>query len=131
MHFYESILIDTKDGFQCKTYSNEHPEGYVIVKPKYIPKGVIEGKGLKYRFLFEKCLVRFNLFAKKEDLKSYIDQFRKKLPGYIYDCKTTKNWYFAVPVDRIKTVHDSRKGLQELMQVPKKDLDSYLSLVVE
>jgi uncharacterized protein len=126
-HFYESILIDTVDGFQCKTYSSEHPKGHIIVKPKYIPKGAIEGKGLKYRFLFEKCLVRFNLFAKKENLKSYLKQFRKKFPDYIYDCKDTKNWYFAVPISKIKTIHDSRKGLQEFLQVPKRDLDEYLS----
>src|SRR3989338_3964358 len=105
-HFYESVLIDTVDGFQCKSYSNEHPEGHVIVKPKYIPKNVLEGEGLKYRFLFEKCLIRFNLFDKK-------------------------NWYFAVPRSKIRTIHDCLKGLQELLQIPKKDLDPYLTLVVE
>lgn len=131
MHFYESILIDTVDGFQCKSYSNEHPKGYVISKPKYIPKSVLEGQGLKYRFLFEKCLVRFNLFANKEALKSYLEQFRKRFPDYIYNCKDTKNWFFAVPFKKIKQVHDSRKGLQELIQVPKKDLDDYLALVRE
>ncbi|MFH0868038.1 MAG: hypothetical protein V1831_01885, partial [Candidatus Woesearchaeota archaeon] len=130
-HFYESILIDTVDGFQCKSYSNEHPEGYVIVKPKYIPKNAIEGEGLKYRFLFEKCLVRFNLFAKKEKLLLYLDQFKKKFPDYIYNCKHTKNWFFAVPKEKIKTIHDSRKGLSELMEVPKKDLDEYLALTRE
>jgi|TARA_Y100000310_G_scaffold177911_2_gene177889 predicted nucleotidyltransferase len=130
-HFYESILVDTVDGFQCKSYSNEHPEGYIIVKPKYVPKNVLEGKGLKYRFLFEKCLVRFNLFAKKENLKSYIKQFKEKFPDYIYDCKDTKNWYFVVSKSKIKTIHDSRKGLQELMQVPQKDLDEYLANVIE
>ena len=130
-HFYESILIDTIDGFQCKSYSNEHPEGYIIVKPKYIQKNVIEGEGLKYRFLFEKCLVRFNLFAKKEKLKIYLNQFRKKFPDYIYDCKDTNNWFFVVPKEKIKTIHDSRKGLSELMQVPTTDLDEYLALTRE
>jgi predicted nucleotidyltransferase len=131
MHFYESILVDTVDGFQCKSYSNEHPEGFIIVKPKYVPKDALEGKGLKYRFLFEKCLVRFNLFAKKEDLKSYIKQFMEKFPDYIYECKNTQNWYFAVPKSKIKAIHDSRKGLQELMKVPQKDLDEYLANVRE
>ena len=131
MHFYESILLDTVDGFQCKSYSNEHPEGYVIVKPKYIPKNALEGSGLKYRFLFEKCLIRFNLFADKEKLKSYVGQFKKKFPDYIYNCKDTKNWFFVVPREKISTVHNPRKGLQELMQVPKKDLDEYLILVME
>lgn len=128
-HFYESVLIDTVDGFQCKSYANEHPEGFVIVKPKYIPKEAIEGEGLKYRFLFEKCLVRFNLFAKKEVLADYLRQFRKKFPDYIYECPIHKNWFFVVPRKKIKTVHDSRKGLKEFLSVPKKDLDSYLALV--
>ena len=130
-HFYESMLIDTVDGFQCKSYSNQHPEGYIIVKPKYIPKDALDLKGLKYRFLFEKCMIRFNLFSDKEKLKESIKQFRKKFPDYIYECKDTSNWYFAVPVKKIKTVHDSKKGLLELMKVPEKDLDQYLTLVRE
>lgn len=128
-HFYESVLIDTVDGFQCKTYSSEHPEGYIIVKPKYIPKDSLSVEGLKYRFLFEKCLIRFNLFARKDRLNEALTQFKKKFPDYIYDCKDTKNWYFVVPKNKIKTVHDSRKGLSELLEVPKKDLDEYLNLV--
>lgn len=131
MHFYESILIDTVDGFQCKSYSNEHPEGHIIVKPKYIPKNVLEGEGLKYRFLYEQCLVRFNLFAKKDKVINCLEQFRKKFPDYIYNSDIHKNWFFAVPKEKIKAVHDARKGLQELLKVPKKDLDEYLNLVVE
>jgi len=117
VHFYESTLIDTVDGFQCKSYANEHPEGYIIVKPKYI--------------LFEKCLVRFNLFAKKEKLINYLEQFKKKFPDYIYESPIHKNWFFVVPRDKIKEIHDGRKGLQELLKVPKKDLDEYLILVIE
>ncbi len=130
-HFYESVLIDTVDGFQCKSYSNEHPKGYIIVKPKYIPSGALKGEGLKYRFLFEKCLIRFNLFAQKDKLKNYVDQFKKNFPDYIYEDKSSGNWFFVVPKSKIKEVHDPRKGLQELMKVPGKDLDSYLSNVVE
>ena len=128
-HFYESTLIDTKDGFQCKSYASEHPPGYVIVKPKYIPKEAIKGEGLKYRFLFEQCLVRFNQFAPKEKLEQYVKQFREKFPEYIYDCPLHKNWFYVVPRDKIKTFHDGRKGLQELLSVPEKDLDEYLKLV--
>ena len=130
-HFYESTLIDTVDGFQCKSYANEHPEGFVIVKPKYIPKETISGEGLKYRFLFEKCFVRFNQFAAKDKLKGYVKQFREKFPDYVYDSDLHKNWFYVVPIDKIKTVHDCRKGLQELLSVPKKDLDEYLTLVRE
>jgi len=130
-HFYESTLIDTVDGFQCKSYASEHPPGFVIVKPKYIPSNAIKGEGLKYRFLFEKCLVRFNLFARKDKLLGYLEQFRKKFPDYIYECPIHKNWFFVVPRDKIKKVHDGRQGLQEFMKVPKKDLDEYLTLVRE
>ncbi len=130
-HFPESTLIDTTDGFQCKTYASEHPPGYVIVKPKYIPKEAISGEGLKYRFLFEKCLVRFNLFAKKENVLNYLQQFREKFPDYIYDSPIHNNWFFVVPRDKIKKVHDGRKGLQEFLTVPEKDLDDYLKLVRE
>ena len=131
VHFYESTLVDTVDGFQCKSYSNQHPKGYIIVKPKYIPSNALKGEGLKYRFLFEKCMVRFNLFAKKEKLINYVERFRKKFPDYIYDCPVTKNWYFVVPRNKIKKVHDGRKGLQEFLKVPKRDLDEYLTLVSE
>ncbi len=130
-HFYESTLIDTVDGFQCKTYASEHPDGYVIVKPKYIPGNAIVGEGLKYRFLFEKCLVRFNQFAKKDKLKGYVEQFREKYPDYIYDCPVHKNWFYVVPRDKIKKVHDGRAGVKEFLKVPKKDLDHYLTLVRE
>src|SRR3989344_3772628 len=130
-HFYESTLVDTVDGFQCKTYAHEHPEGYVIVKPKYIPADAIKGDGLKYRFLFEKCLVRFNLFARKAELQKYVDQFRKKFPDYIYDSPIHKNWFFVVPKNKIKTIHDGKSGLRELLKVPLRDCDPYLVLVQE
>src|SRR3989344_6599952 len=108
-YFPESTLIDTVDGFQCKAYACEHPPGYVIVKPKYIAADAIQGQGLKYRFLFEKCLIRFNLFAQKEELKKYVAQFRQTFPDYIYDCSIHKNWFFVVPRNKIKTIHDPRK----------------------
>ncbi|MBS3128336.1 hypothetical protein J4410_04280 [Candidatus Woesearchaeota archaeon] len=130
-YFPESTLIDTIDGLQCKSYAHEHPEGYIIVKPKYVPKDILQGEGLKYRFLFEKCLVRFNFFAKKEILKQYVAQFRKKLPEYIYESPSHGTWFFVVPKHKIKTIHDGKKGLQELLKVPEKDLDSYLTLVRE
>ncbi len=128
-HFYESTLIDTVDGFQCKSYACEHPEGFVIVKPKYIPKDAISGSGLKYRFISEKCFVRFNQFAAKDKLRDYVKQFREKFPDYIYDCPLHKNWFYVVPKAKIKKIHDCRKGLQELLQVPENDLDDYLKLV--
>jgi len=130
-HFDESVLIDTTDGFQCKTYASEHPEGYIIVKPKYIPRDAIKGDGLKYRFLFGKCLTRFNLFAKKEKVIDYVNQLREKYPDYIYDSPIHKNWFFVVPRNKIKKIHDPKAGLQELLKVPESNLDDYLTLVVK
>src|SRR3989344_7234792 len=130
-HFYESTLIDTVDCFQCKSYASEHPPGFVIVKPKYIPTDAIQGDGLKFRFLFEKCLIRFNQFAKKQELQKFVEQFRKAFPEYIYDCPIHKNWFYVVPVSKIKTIHDPKKGLQELLKVPIRDCDPYLVLVRE
>ena len=37
VYFPESTVITTQDGIQFKSFSNEHPEGYIIAKPKYIP----------------------------------------------------------------------------------------------
>ena len=130
-HFYESVLIDTVDGFQFKSYANEHPPGFVIVKPKYIPARALRGSGLKYRFLFSQCMVRFNLFALKAAVNDSIKQLRASFPYYFYDSADYKKWFFAVPLDKIKKIHDPRAGLQELLLVPKKDLDEYLTLVVE
>ena len=48
-HFYESILIDTEDRFQYKSYSNEHPEGYIIVKISYCSKEIFTSKVLPKR----------------------------------------------------------------------------------
>ena len=39
-HFYEFLLIDTIDDIQCKVYSNIHPKGKIIVKPKWVPNSL-------------------------------------------------------------------------------------------
>ena len=129
-HFYESVLIDTIDGFQFKSYSNEHPEGFILAKPKYVPGDSLQADGLKYRFLFTKRVIRFNLFAEKQKLISLVSQFREKFPHYVYYSESHKNWFFAVPKDKVKTIYDPKEGLKELLKVPKSDLDDYLKLVV-
>ncbi|MBU0979338.1 MAG: hypothetical protein KJ709_00900 [Nanoarchaeota archaeon] len=129
MHFHESVLIDTVDGFHCKTYSNHHPEGKIIVKPKYIPSDIIKGEGLKRRFIFSRCMTRLNLFAKKEKVNDNINQLRKRFPDYFLDTGST--WFFVIPKDKIMKVHDPRQGLKELLEVPRKDLDNYLLAVVD
>ncbi len=130
-HFYESVLIDTVDGFQFKSYANEHPADFIIAKPKYVPRGVLHGDGLSYRFLFSRCMVRFNLFAAKGKLAAAVAQLREKHPQYLYESAEHGTWFFGVPRNKIARVHDPRQGLQELLLMPKKDLDGYLALVVE
>jgi len=126
MHFYESTLIDTKDGIQCKVYANSHPEGKVIVKPKYIPLDLISFTGLKRRFLFEKCMTRFNLFNSKEIVDENLNRLKVKYPWFVYDCEKHNNWFMVVPKEEIKKYHDPKKGVKELMQIPESDLDPYL-----
>ena len=35
MKYSEASLVDSKDGIQFKVYSNAHPKGFIIAKPKY------------------------------------------------------------------------------------------------
>ncbi len=130
MHFYESVLIDTKEGMQCKTYASVHPEGFVIVKPKYIPTELLESESLKKRFIFSKCMTRFNLFTKKEDAIENLKKFKKAFPNYIIEDKNHSTWFFAVPKEKIKKIHDAKQGLRELLKVPYNDLDDYLKAAV-
>jgi len=128
-HFYESTLIDTIDGLQCKSYGNEHPKDFIIVKPKYIPANILKGQGLQYRFLFKKAMIRFNLFGNPKTVLNYFNQFKKKLPNYIYKSPLHNNWFFVVPKNRIKEVHNGRQGVVELLKIPMHDYDDYLLLV--
>ena len=80
--YHEAALIDTVDGIQFKVYSSTHPEGFIIAKPKYIPIDILEFTGLKKRFLFGKCVTRFNLFNKKEIVEKNLEILKKKFPYY-------------------------------------------------
>ena len=130
-HFYESTLIETNDGIQCKVYANSHPQGYVIVKPKYIPDSVLRFVGLKKRFLFSKCMTRFNLFNSKEIVKENLDILKSKFPEYYYQCPKHNNWFLVVPREKIKRYYDPQEGVRQLMKVPVKDLDPYLTATRE
>ncbi|MBW2990871.1 hypothetical protein KY348_04145 [Candidatus Woesearchaeota archaeon] len=125
-HYYEASLIDTNEGIQCKVYSNSHPKGLVVVKPKYIPEDLIKFVGLRKRFLFGKCMTRFNLFNKKEIVEENLKRFKKKFPDFLYECKNHKNWFLVVPEDKIAKFYDTQAGLKEFMKVPEKDMDNYL-----
>jgi len=126
MHYNEAALIDTKEKIQCKIYANSHPKGMVVVKPKYIPSELLEFTGLRRRFLFGKCMTRFNLFNKKEIVDYNLNKLKEKYAYFIYECKKHNNWFFVVPEDKIKKFYDTQKGLKELLKVPEKDMDDYL-----
>ncbi|MCK4589164.1 MAG: hypothetical protein KAT77_01890 [Nanoarchaeota archaeon] len=131
MHFYESTLIDTTDNIQCKVYANSHPKGFVIVKPKYIPETLLDFTGLRKRFLFSQAVTRFNLFNKKEIVMKNLKVLKEKFPEFFYECPKHQNWFLVVPKEKLKGYHDPKKGLQELMKVPVKDLDPYLKATRE
>lgn len=126
---HEAALIDSTDDVQFKVYSSTHPNGFIIAKPKYIPASLIKFTGLKKRFIFEKCMTRFNLFNKKDIVKKNLEALKEKFPECIYECKNHSNWFLGVPISKIKKVYDTKKGLQELLKVPIDDLDKYLKAV--
>ncbi|MFX0133215.1 MAG: alkaline phosphatase family protein [Candidatus Hodarchaeota archaeon] len=123
----EATLIDTEEGIQCKVYATSHPPGKIIVKPKYIPKDLIDFLGLKKRFIFGKCMNRFNLFNSKEVVKENLKKLKLKYPYFIYWCDKHKNWFLTVPNGKIKKFHDPKEGVRQLMKIPLKDLDPYLN----
>ena len=124
--YYEASLADSLDGIQFKIYSSSHPKGFIIAKPKYVPIGLMNLKGLKKRFLFGKAMFRFNLFNDKGIVEHNLDEIRKKFPQYVYECDKHKNWFLGIPESKVKKFYDTREGLQELLKVPLDDLDSYL-----
>lgn len=126
MRYYEAALVDSTDDIQFKVYSSTHPKGFIIAKPKYVPNDVLNFVGLKKRFLFGKCMYRFNLFNNKGIVEKNLGEIRNKFPYYIYECKKHRNWFLGVPENKIKRFYDTKKGLQELLKVPVEDLDSYL-----
>jgi predicted nucleotidyltransferase len=128
-NFYEAALIDSTEGIQFKVYSSTHPKGFIIAKPKYIPSDLIDLTGLNKRFLFSKCMFRFNLFNSKEVVEKNMEAMKEKFPYYIYECKKHKNWFLGLPEEKVKKFYDTKKGLQELLKVPVKDLDDYLKAV--
>jgi len=131
MHFYESSIITTKDGLHCQVYSNEHPEGGILVKPKYIPTKKIECNDLQCRFISGMKMNRLNLWAKKEELAKYVEEFQKVYPQYVYKSEVHDNnrLFFWVPKKHIERVYFPREGLSELMSMPEEALDQHLSLV--
>ena len=111
--FYpEASLIDTVDGMQFKVYSNTHPKGFIIAKPKYIPASLVEFKGMKKRFILEKCMTRFNLFTSMDVVKHNLEALKQTYPEYIYTCDKHNNWFLGVPTNKIKTFHNPLAGFR-------------------
>ncbi len=133
MHFYESSIITTKDGLHCQVYSNQHPDGRVLVKPKYIPTDKISSDSLPYRFISGMKMNRLNLWISPEKLKQYLEAFTKAYPKYVFRSPLYDKspLFFAVPKEDIERSYSPRQGLSELMSMPDKDLDGHLRTVVE
>lgn len=133
MHFYESSIITTIDGLHCQVYSNEHPEGKILVKPKYIPTDKISSDFLPYRFISGRKMNRLNLWINQDKLRQYVHAFAEAYPNYVF--KSTLHdkspLFFVTPKKNIERAYSPREGLYELMSMPNKDLDEHLKTVVE
>jgi predicted nucleotidyltransferase len=130
VYFPESVIITTKDGIQFKSFSNQHPPGFIIAKPKYIPTDEIFSDKLQLRNLFDKQVNRLNLWIDKSELTYYLETFKKKYPHYIHNSDLHKNWFFAIPEKAISQIFDPREGLKVLMNMPEKERDEHLSSVI-
>ena len=133
MHFYESSIITTIDGLHCQVYGNQHPEGKILVKPKYIPTNKVSSDSLPYRFISGRKMNRLDLWIGKENLKKYLDDFSKAYPDYIFKSPLHDKspLFFAIPKKKIERVYSPKTGLADLMSMPEKDLDEHLRAVVE
>lgn len=133
MHFYESSIIATIDGLHCQVYGNQHPEGKVLVKPKYIPTDKVSSDYLPYRFISGRKMNRLDLWIEPGNLRLYIDAFSKAYPDYVYRSEMHEKspLFFVAPKKSIERVYSPRIGLGELMSMPEKDLDEHLKIVAE
>lgn len=129
-YFPESVIITTLDGIQFKTFSNEHPKGFIIAKPKYIPTEYIFCDKLPLRHLFDKQVNRLDMWIDKEELSYYLEAFKENYPHYIYNCSLHKNWFFAIPEKAIKQIFEPRQGLKIIMGIQEKQKDEHLEVVV-
>ena len=128
MHFYESTIIKSKDGLQVKSYTNEHPEGFVIAKPKYIPTTYIKSDKLPIRTLDGQEVNRFDYWIDNQELKNYIEKFKEAYPDYYYECDLYNTWFFGIPKKKIQEVPDGRKGVERILNLQENELDEYLTI---
>ena len=131
MHFYESSILWSKDGLQVKSYANQHPKGYVIAKPKYIPTDKIKSEELPIRKLLGKEVNRFDYWISDKELNRYVNVFKEAYPDYYYECDLHKTWFFVIPENKIQEAPDCREGVQKILNLDGKELDDYLYRVKE
>jgi len=126
-HFYESLIMWSDDGLQLKSYANDHPDGFVIAKPKYIPRQKIDCLGFQERNILGKDVRRFDYWAVDEKgLKGYIDDFRKAYPEYMYDSPLHKTWFMGVPRKKIAKLPDPKEGVKRILKMKESELDEYM-----
>ncbi len=132
MHIHESSIIITKDGLYCQVYGNQHPEDRILIKPKYIPTEKISSNALPFRFISGKKMNRLDLWANKDGLKEYLDNFCKAYPEYVFESSLHDKspLFFAVPMEKIEKIYSPKTGLAELMSMPENHLDEHLQKVV-
>jgi len=116
------------DGLQLKSYANDHPDGFVIAKPKYIPRQKIDCTGFQERNILGSDVRRFDYWAVDEKkLKQFIDDFRNAYPEYIYDSPLHNTWFMGVPKNKIAKLPDPKEGVKIILKMKESELDEYMA----
>ena len=126
MHFYESTIMLTTDGSLFRSYSNEHPDGFIIAKPKYIPVTLATCDEFPSRMFLGRHVNRYHSWINKENLQRFIEELKRKCPYYFHESVFHNNWFFGVPLDRIVSAPSASKGAKELLKMPSDLLDGHL-----
>jgi len=126
-HFYESMIMWSDDGLQLKSYANDHPDGFVIAKPKYIPRQKIDCSGFQERNILGKDLRRFDYWAVDEKkLKEYIDDFEKAYSEYMYHSQLHNRWFMGVPTKKIVKLPNPKEGVKRILAMNESEVDEYM-----
>ena len=127
MHFYESMIMWSRDGLQFKSYANDHPDGFVIAKPKYIPRHKIDCSGFQERNIQGSEVRRFDYWAVDEKrLGEYVKDFRSAYPEYIYDSPLHKTWFMGIPKKNIARLPDPKDGVKKILSMKESEQDDYM-----
>lgn len=127
VHFYESMIMWSVDGLQLKSYANDHPDGFIVAKPKYIPRQKIDCSGFQERNIQGSDVRRFDYWAVDEKkLKEYINDFRKAYPEYMYDSPLHQTWFMGVSRKKIARLPDPKEGVKRILAMRESELDEYM-----